>query len=611
MDSLTLRAIVRELREGLIGGRVYRVYQPWGQELVLEIKKGGQKCPLMISANPRRPRLHLIPALPLDIEKAHTFRDFAKRHLAGASLVEIVQEGLERVIRLCFKKGGPFQGGELHLVAELLPGRAKLLLVEGASGRTLEVLSCGPRQKMVDAYSAPPLPSGKRDPLACSSFDEFQGIVLPALEEGKEAWDILSGAFFGLSPLMAREIALRSEGGPGPSDVMLERLWASFQEILGVSAPSLFQPTVTLGEDDAPLALSPFPLVQFPHAHQLFFPSMSQAAHDFYLRLEKVDEARRLKEEMERILTGAWKRFKRKREAIAEDLEQAQGAEGLRIKGELLKAHLSLVSRGEREVTLPNYYDPEGTALRIELDPSLSPLANAERYFKRYRKAKRGLSILRERLEGVTKELHGLEKYLQKMSEAVSLEGLRELRQGLDGLIKGKGLALPVPATRQRPRPKREGVPARLLPRRFISSEGMVILVGRDKRGNDYLTMKLADPEDLWLHAQGASGSHVVVKSPYRGREVSTVTLQEAAQLAAYYSRARQAGLVPVDYTRRKYVKKPKGVRPGVVTISREKTIFVTPNPSLVKKLSLGKATSAQPSAASHKSGRKKVFANG
>lgn len=276
-------------------------------------------------------------------------------------------------------------------------------------------------------------------------------------------------------------------------------------------------------------------------------------------------------------------RLKRRRDKIEGDLAVARRWEDLRRKGELLRVHRNSIRRGLREVTLPDYYAGPGESLAISLDPALSPDANAERYFKQARKIKRGLPVVERRLVETEAELRGWETALEKIHQA-------ETAEALERVVAAHNLARLEPPP---PKPRQRGESATALePRRFFSSDGREILVGRSSAGNVHLTFRLARSHDLWLHVEGYGGSHVVVRNP-KGQSVPARTLREAAQLAAFFSKARNAGKVPVHYTAARFVKRAKGAKLGTVLITQEKTVMAAADRGLVA--ALGKRAAADP----------------
>ena len=283
-----------------------------------------------------------------------------------------------------------------------------------------------------------------------------------------------------------------------------------------------------------------------------------------------------------RLLRRRIRRLMKRRDNILADFAKARRWEDLRRKGELLRVHRQLITRILPEVTLPDYYAGPGSSVTITLDPALSIEANAEQYFKQARKAKRGLPIMERRLTETETELKGWETALERILQVETPKALETVAVAHD-----LNRVEPPPS---RPRQRREGAQATLEPRRFVSTDGREIWVGRSSPGNHHLTFHLARPHDLWLHVEGYGGSHVVVRNA-KGQSVPPRTLREAAQLAAFFSKARNAGKVPVHYTSVRFVRRPKRGKPGTVLLTQEKRILVTADPAVVTNLGKRAAT--------------------
>lgn len=289
-----------------------------------------------------------------------------------------------------------------------------------------------------------------------------------------------------------------------------------------------------------------------------------------------------------RLLRRRIGRLTRRRDKILADLATAGRWEDLRRKGELLRVHRDRISRGQPAVTLPDYYAGPDKHRSISLDPALSVDANAEQYFKQARKAKRGLPIMKRRLAETDAEFKAFEAALERVMQAQTSEALDKAAAAY-----GLGQLEPPPA---KPRGRGEGTAAGLEPRRFVSSDGREILVGRSSAGNEHLTFRLARPHDLWLHVEGTRGSHVVIRNR-KGEAVPPRTLREAAQLAAFFSKARNAGKVPVHYTAVRFVRRVKRGKPGTVLLTQEKAVVVSPDAAVVSNLGERAAKDAMKSA--------------
>ena len=296
------------------------------------------------------------------------------------------------------------------------------------------------------------------------------------------------------------------------------------------------------------------------------------------------------------IVLRALKRYRARLHRVVlarrRDLEEAKAAPTLRRSGEALLTYIRDVPARAAEVSLSDPHDPE-TKLAIVLDPALSVQANAARYFKRAARAERGLTEIPSRLAQAEATEHSLDKAIARlqalaaedpaMQDEERVQHEVDLAVGLipEGLQASLGLEA-APVTERRPtdgaKPKEVRAPsAKLQPRRLITSEGWDVLIGRSNEGNDYLTMQMARPEDYWFHVHGAAGSHVVLRRGKGKNEPSKQTIEEVASWAAFYSKASTAGKVPVIYTRKKYVRKPRGSKPGLVTCEREKSVMVRP----------------------------------
>lgn len=241
--------------------------------------------------------------------------------------------------------------------------------------------------------------------------------------------------------------------------------------------------------------------------------------------------------------------------------------------GELLTAHMHLFKQGVKEVTVTDYYDPEQGEVTIPLDPQKSPSENAQHYFKRYHKLKNSVAVVEEQIERAEEEMAYLDQLIQQV-ETASPRDIEEIREELaeEGYMK-----------RRVQSKKKNRKPDKPMLEQYVSSEGVEILVGKNNKQNEYLTNRFARQGDTWLHTKDIPGSHVVIRAGVD--EFGEKTLLEAANLAAYFSKGRQSGQVPVDYTLIRHVKKPSGAKPGYVTYDNQTTVYVTPDEDLVRTL--------------------------
>jgi predicted ribosome quality control (RQC) complex YloA/Tae2 family protein len=403
----------------------------------------------------------------------------------------------------------------------------------------------------------------------------------------------LRQAFVGLTDRWACEVAARA------GDETAASLAAALAALLREIESGPWEPVVILDAIGDPAGMSPLRLRHLPGDRQRACPSLREAAEQLAVHLaahRSLDARRRI---LGRLLRRLEERLRSRQAKLADESREFDRAQIQQRMGEILVAHQAEVPRGATQVTLPDLAQGTDATLTIPLDPSVSPSANAERLFKAARRGRRGAMRVTARLAETDAELARVRAWSARAEHPTEdLESLQHELEQVPRLLSPRDRAAMAasaphvaPAGRPGPRPERPGTdarPAGPVPRRFVSSDGLPILVGRDNDGNDYLTVHLARSEDLWLHVQNFSGSHVVVRPRTRTSGFPRRTLVEAAQLAAYYSQARDHGKVTVNYTLRKYVRKPRKAKPGLVTITQEKSIVVSPDKALVAKLAQG-----------------------
>jgi len=323
------------------------------------------------------------------------------------------------------------------------------------------------------------------------------------------------------------------------------------------------RPVVYLDKDRVPVDFHIFPLSDSESLlDKVVFDNPSSAVEYYFSHKASSNRIRQKSTDLMRTLTSSLDKLYLKKQRLSEDLLAAENAEPYRIYGELLTANLHKISQGAPTVTVLNYYDD--TEVEISLDPRFSPSRNAQRYFKKYSKAKTAVREKKIQLEEANHSIGYLESVLAYVENADTLEEIEEIRQEL---TEGGYL-----------RRRKSGYrlcKSKLQPRAFTTSDGSRILIGRNNKENDQLTLKTADKKDLWFHTKDVPGSHVILSA--QGKKPSDEAMTEAASLAAYYSKARNSSNVAVDYTLVRHVKKPSGAKPGMVIYTDHKTLYVDP----------------------------------
>ena len=555
VDHLTL-ACLRDRMDSLLGARVQRVVLPDKRELGLELY-AGERVQLLMSAQSQYPRMLIVPQkLRRGVEKPTPLLQLSRKWIRGSHLVDVTQPPWERILELHFD--GP--QGTCRLVVELIGRYSNIILVDDEGVVMDAAKRIGPDQNRyrvtlpAHTYEPPPPPPGRRSPLGLSRQD--WAAVLASAEEDDPLSRVLIRQFLAISPMVGREIAARCTGDPNapitavaPADAL--------RVVSGLFAPlddGAWAPHVAFDEQGNVAAFAPYEPMQFKHRERV--STISEAMWRYFRQrltadayavarrrvAEQVDEARsRTKRALDQV---------RKRRVNQEDID------ALREAGELILAYQHQIEPGAEDITVPGF---DGESRTLDLDPELSPVENAQRYFDRYRKAQRAAEEIPLRVQELRTDL----SYLNQLATDVAMAETRpEIDAVHEALVEG-GWA---PADRRPP----SGRVAE--PRRF-DVDGFPVFVGRNARQNEQVTFERGGSDDLWLHVRGRSGAHVIIKSGHR--DVPDEVVRRAAQLAAYYSSARGAGQAPVDVTERYNVRRVTGQRPGVVTYRDERTLIV------------------------------------
>jgi predicted ribosome quality control (RQC) complex YloA/Tae2 family protein len=546
MDIFFIEALVGELSNRICGARIDKIHQPEPQVLILRLWSGREDLRLLLSVAPGRAAAYLTAQGSINPQAPPRFCQLLRARLSRIAAVEQVPG--ERIIRFaCMGK----EGEEYLLIAELTGSRSNLLLLD-AEGKIVDSLhrDAGGREALPgQAYLLPP------------AQDRFS-LAAPLQQIPDEAADpeffrrwLLSHCT-PMSPLIARDLAAAVAQGSPPAQVLeaFRSLW------LGARS----RPAV--GTLDGKPILTPFALEHLHLEDVQSFDTPSEAAEHFYkemLPLQDGAAAGSLRE----IIRRARKRLNVRLEKIAQERGALDQAGEGRILGELLLANLHRVRRGMTEVTVENWYADPSTPLVIPLDPLLSPQENAERLFRGYKKKKRGAEHTARRLEETAQELAWLEEVSHALDEVETREDLLAVRLELEeGRL--------IPATPQRPRRRAPDVRSAL--RKGRSPGGHDLIWGKNNRTNDFVSREMTSPEDMWFHAHHIPGCHLVLKRKGHSA-VPEEDILYAAALAAGYSRGRNDLKVEVMVAEGKWVRKPKGARPGLVTVEKYRTVVVKP----------------------------------
>ena len=565
MDGFTLGLVAGELNAALAGGRISKIVQPERDEILLTIRNEGVNRQLLLSATANCARAHLTQVKKNNPLEPPALCMLMRKHITGGRVAAIRQVLSDRILEIEIEHhdelGDP---ARKKLICEFMGKHSNLIFV-GEDGRIID----SARRVNDQISSVREVLPGLRYELPPAHgklpFDEVTADQLYAAMSGMNGkiHKLIAQCVSGMSTQTARELAFRATGSEEAhsDEVDMRAVCESVAENLR-AIPGHIAPAVLYNEDGSPADIVAFEYRSRAHLTAEPYPTISEAMDAFYRSRDMSERIAQKSAAIHRTLRKNIERCERKLALQREALLGSQRMEEYRLKGELLTANLHLAKKGMKSVELPNYYEEGMPMLTVELDEKLSPGQNGQKYFKLYQKARNAQTLAAEQLEKTEAELDYLEGQLDNLGKCSGESELVELRQELEkfGYVKAN-----------RSRKQLKALPPSR-PMRFRSPSGRIVLVGKNNLQNDKLTFT-AQPDEVWLHAKDMPGSHVIIVDP----EPSDSDIAFAARLAAAYSKGGTSSRVPVDYTLRRYVKKPGGAKPGFVIYTHQHTLSVEP----------------------------------
>ena len=562
-DGIVTRAVTHELQQKLVNGRITKIHQPTETELVFTVRNKRTNFALLFSIHPNYARFHITEDTYQNPEAPPMFCMHLRKYLLGGFIHRIEQDGMERIVTFDIQARDEI-GDTTHknIVVELMGRHSNVLLLNEDKSMIIDCLKhIPPSQNRYRTllpghdYIEPPS-QDKLDPLNVSGEKFLKQLDFNAGRLDRQ----LVNRFMGISPFIAKEIVSRAH--LGSVDTYIQ----AFLDVQSQIKNHHFKPMIYRGNRED---FHVIPMTSFKGKKETFLSTNEMLDH-FYSGKAERDRVKQQARDLERLIKNELQKNKRKLAIHEKTIKRAKGAQKYQRLGELLTAHMHLVSQGDASVIVIDYYDPDQKEVTIPLQTDKTPSENAQAFFTRYRKLKTSAQVVQREIYKTKAEIGYFEQLLQQI-ENVREDDLEEIREELreEGYL------------RKQRRPRRRKI-KKPKPQLFKASDGTHIFVGRNNRQNDYLTHRLAHRDDIWLHTKDIPGSHVVI----RAYNPSEKTLHEGAQLAAYFSRAQQSASVPVDYTHVRHVKKPRGAKPGFVIYDEQKTLYVTPKQELVERLS-------------------------
>ena len=583
LDGIVVSNIVRELNNTITGGRVDKIYQPEPDEIIMSVRSRSENYKLLLTCNASHPRLHLTRENKPNPIEPPMFCMVLRKHLGGGRIKSIVQPDFERIAVLTVEAlnemGDP---AEKRLIVEIMGKHSNIILTDHTdtiidSIKRVSFEKSSVREVLPGkAYLKPPS-KDKTDPQLYSADAHlinlnksyFEGQLKDKLSR------VIMDLYNGVSPAAASEICVRA--GVNPSDTYssadaLARVAAAAGQFFGGVAADKYEPAIYY-DKNIPADFASVAMVTYGGYEKKRYASVSEMLSVYYTAKDAEFRNAQRSADLKRLIAQNLERCAKKLTAQREDMRQLAGRDRLKLYGELVTSNIHAVGKGMESVTVVNFYDDGMPEITIPLDKDLSPSENAQKYFGQYAKEKRAHAALTGLIVKTEEELIYFEQLAQSLSTCESDADRLEIRDELydQGYIKKRAV---------KPKKEQHRQPAK--PLQFVSADGFTIYVGKNNRQNEELTLRTAAGADMWMHVKNIPGSHVVIKS--LGKPIPDDTLRDAAMLAAWFSKARDSQLTPVDYTLKKNVKKPGGTRPGTVIYDNYKTAYITPDENILKK---------------------------
>lgn len=548
-DGLFIHSLLNSIKPTLVNGRLSKIYQPFEQDLVLTFRNERKNYQLLISANAQYPRFYLTKKAIANPDKAPTFVMVLRKYLEGSILQEIEQVGVDRIVNFRFSNRNEL-GDQVQLVlsVELMGRHSNVILYDNSNGHIIDLLKrINPDENRARIllpkakYELPPLNPG------INGFDlsEQEFKQKAAVNDPSE----FAGQINGLDRDDRSELIGYLED---------DFSYSSFRTFINQFDKKGAFVLLTSKNKRKIFPYLPYHLDLVKESSD---PDLNHALDEFYLYQANHDWVKQKSSKIERLIKNEQKKLTKKVVKLKKQLEQAENSEGYRIRGEILNANLAQVKPGMTKISLPNYYD-NNRPIEIKLDAALSPARNGQKYFTRYKKLRDSIKHVKEQIEIANDNL----RYFDSIQTAIDNAEPEDIDQITDELINQGYLKRP-----QKQKRKKKVTEHNL--NKFRLSSGKTVLVGKNNYQNDWLTLKKANKTDIWFHVKNIPGSHVILQDA----NPSDDDILEAAEIAAYFSKAKNSAHVQVDYVQDKRVKKPNGARPGFVIYTGQNSIEVTP----------------------------------
>ena len=567
-DGIAIASLVSELKDKLIGGRLFKIAQPENDELQLTIKVMKEQYKLLISAGATLPLMYITDVNKTSPLTAPNFCMLLRKHINNGKIIDIYQPGLERIVN--FKIEHYNEMGDLCekiLAVELMGKHSNIIFMETDgtivdSIKHVNSIMSSVRQVLPGRTYFIPDTMSKHNPLT-TTLDEFTSSLQA---KGSNISKAIYSSYTGISPIIAEEICYRADiDSDLPVSVLDEngymKLYESFDNIIATVKNGDFEPNI-IYKNDEPIEFSPIKLKVYSDLESKDYDSISDVLNNYYAKKNVLTRIKQKSYDIRKIVTTTLEKDYKKYDLQVKQLKDTEKRDKYKVYGELITAYGYGVEPGSKSMNALNYYTNE--EITIPLDDTISVMDNAKKYFDKYTKLKRTSEALESIVLETKAEIDHLESVLTSLDMAMTENDLKEIKEELilSGYIKRKGPA------------KKEKIKNE--PYHYISSDGFDMYVGKNNLQNEEITFKLANGGDWWFHSKTFPGSHVIVKT--NGQDLPDNTFEEAARLAAFYSKGRDQDKVEIDYIERKHVKKVPGAKPGFVIYHTNYSMAIEPD---------------------------------
>ncbi|MPW26024.1 DUF814 domain-containing protein [Alkalibaculum sp. M08DMB] len=582
-DGITTFCVVEEIKNKLIQGKINKIYQPESDEIILNISNKGNKYSLLLSANNNNPRVYLTNKTKNNPLAPPMFCMLLRKNLQNAVILDISQVSLDRIIEITLNSKNELGDNVTKkLIVEIMGRHSNIILINEPENTIIDSIkrvgtNISSYREVLPGKQYVNPPQSKRDPREMD-LESFISII-DLYKQNKATHKFVMDSFIGVSPPLAHEICHRAKIS---SDTLVGSLSEENKLKLFETFTALFnnlthhmKPIMYTNHNKS--KIYDFSAIAFTY-YELYdiqnYESISILLEEYYYLKDNLSRIKNRASSIMQMLNNKLDRNYNKKSKQLDELQKAHDSEIYRKYGELITSNIYLLKQGQQSTVLLDYYT--GVDIEIPLSIQLSPSQNAQKYFKKYNKGKRAKEYLEEQIAITEDEIYYLESQIDNVNKCSEINEFNEIKEELieNGYLKPQGS--------KNKKKKKEDVLSQPLKYVFNNVE---IYVGKNNKQNEYLTMKFASKTDLWLHVKDAPGSHVIIKKDYD--KVDEKLVYTAALLAAYYSKLRNSSNIPVDFTAVKYVKKPKGLKTGMVIYTDQKTVYVTPNEEEILSLDL------------------------